>query len=239
MTTSGQTILELSRDDIISAALRKAQVLAKGQTPDAEDLTNASQALNNLVAEFRTLGMPLWARRQQNLTLVAGTSSYTIGVGQSTNTPYPLKLHQVILRDNTSESQIDVDILSVYDFNLLPQQTAGTGEPVNVTYQPFVNSGVLRVWPTPDTVTAATKTLILVYTRPFEYFTAGTDTPDFPEEWKNALIYNLALLLADEYGTPLNDKSWLEKQAQKHLTTALDAGTEDGSLFFTVAWRGY
>lgn len=238
MTTSGQTILQLSRDDIVKAAMRKAGVLAKAQTPDAEDTLNATQALNNLVAEYRSLGMPLWARTAYSLTLVAAVNAYNFGVGQTENTPYPLRIHQAILQDNTSMSDIDVNQLSIYDFDLLPSSPGTSqGVPVNFCYQPLVNRGVLKVWPTPDAITAANKTLIITYTRPFEYFVGLTDTPDFPEEWKNALIYGLAVLIADEYGLPLNDRSYLSKQSDMHLAVALSSGAEEASMYFQPAWR--
>jgi hypothetical protein len=64
MATSGTTVFELSRDSIISAALRKLGVLAQGSSPTTEDLTNGMQALNTLVSEYQTLGMPLWKRTQ-------------------------------------------------------------------------------------------------------------------------------------------------------------------------------
>ena len=229
MATSGNTIYQKTRDEIINGALRKLWQ-AKGQVADATDTADAAEALNGLVAEFQTLGMQLWARNEYTVTLVQDQQDYTIGVGQAVNTPYPLHLLQAILRDTTSGSDIDMQIMSKYDFNMLP--TLSSGQPVNVSYQPKINVGTLSVWPTPDASAVSDKQLVLVYQRPLEYFDAAGDTPDFPQAWANALIYNLALLLADEYGVPLQDKQWLEKQADKHLERALDWGYEDGSIYF-------
>lgn len=238
MATSGSTTWQLTRNQIIEAAMRKVQALAKGQTPDSEDYTNATIALNGLIAQYQALGMQLWKRKEYDLTLVADQNSYTIGVGQSVNTVFPLKLHQVISVDTDSGAQIDVQILSVYDFNLLPQNSDATGEPVNVTYQPFINYGVLKVWPTPDATIATQKTLKLVYQSPIEDFSASTDTPDFPKEWTNALIYGLAVLIAPEFGVPLEDRRLLQKEHDSYLQTAVDFGIEDASLFFQPAYNG-
>jgi hypothetical protein len=229
MATSGLTISQLDRNTIIDAALRKIEAIAAGQTPSSEDYTNATEALNSIVFAFQTLGMPLWARREYSLTLVNGTSTYTIGTGQTTNTPFPQKLHQVIRVDSSSDSQIDVQIMSVYDWNQLPQDSSGS--PVNVTYQPFVNYGVLKVWPAPDSNAATNQTLKLVYQRPLEYFNASTDTPDFPQEWQMALIYALAVALAPEWGVPEQRQQALERQANKYLDMVLGFGQEEASLF--------
>ena len=224
MTTSNTTIFELSRDSIIAAAMRKCGVLAKGASPDAEDLTNGMQALNSLVSLFQTEGMPLWKRTQYSLSLVDGTNSYTIGVGQTTNTAFPLKIHSALIRDSSGSAQ-EVIQLDRTAFNLL--NTSSEGKPVQFTYQPFINYGVVKVWPTPD----ASYTMELTYTKPVDGYTSASETPDFPQEWQNALIYGLAVLLAPEYGVPLNDRSVLEKQAQKYLDIAKDFNFENTSLF--------
>jgi len=233
MATSGSTTWQLDRDGLVKAAMRKIAALAKGQTPDTEDYTNGTIALNGLVAQYQVLGMHLWKRAEYSVPLVAGQISYNIGVGQAINTPFPLKIHEAILEDSASDSQIDVEILSVYDFLLLPQNSS-SGSPVNITYQPFVNRGVIRVWPTPDATAAATKTLKIVYESPVEDFVTATDNPDFPKEWHNALIYGLAVLLAPEYGVPLDDRRQLQKEHDTYLQTAVDSGVEQTSMFFQI-----
>jgi hypothetical protein len=228
MTTSNTTIYELDRDDLISAAMRKLGVLSKGQSPDAEDLANGQTALNGLVAEFQTLGMPLWKRNQYSLTLTSNIASYTIGVGQTVNTPFPLKLQSVVVRDSSGSAQ-EVFPVARTEFNLL--NTSSTGKPNQYTYQTFVNSGVLKLWPKPDSAYV----LELTYTEPLEGFTAASETPDFPQEWQNALVYGLAVLLAPEYGVPLNDRQVLAKEAEKHLDIAKDFDYENTSVYFQVS----
>jgi len=78
MSTSGNTSYEATRDSLIAAAMRKCGALSKGESPDSEDLTNGTEALNGIVTRFATLGMPLWKRIELAVTLVAGTANYTI-----------------------------------------------------------------------------------------------------------------------------------------------------------------
>lgn len=231
MTTSGITTTELNRNLIVKAAMRKAGVLAQGQTPTTEDYTNGTEALNNLVAEFQTLGMPLWSRKEYAITMVASQRSYTIGVGQTINTAFPLKILQAWTETSGGGSRQDVMPTSTSEFNLLPN-TTDTGTPSQFTYQPFINYGVLKLWPKPDTTTATTDTLTIVYQAPFEDFSGSTDTPYFPKEWNNALIYGLADLLAPEFGVPIQDRSLLKKEAKEHLEIALDFGLEQTSMTF-------
>jgi len=229
MTTSGVYTYSLSRDDISTAAMRKLGVIADGQTPSALNLTNTSQALNTLVAQFRALGMPLWARNTYTFSPTAGTQLYQIGTGKTLNTPYPLKMLQAYRIDSTGTTKIPMEIVANFNFNIYPTNSGGS--PIQMTYQPKVNYGEIQLWPVPDATAASQSTITIVYQTPFQYFTSSTDTADFPEEWYLPLIYNLAVLIAPEWGIPLPDRQALQREAKEYLQTTLEFGTEDGSLF--------
>ena len=239
MTTSGVTTTELTRDKIISAALRKIGVLAKGQTPDSEDLLNGTEALNNLVAEFQTLGMPLWSKKTYNVPMIASQETYQIGVGQTVNTPFPLKIIEAWNEPTAGGGRQPMIEVGIYDFYLLPLNSGAIGIPSQFMYQPFINYGILHIWPKPDASAVSTRTLTISYMAPFEDFVNSADTPYFPKEWNNALTYGLASLLAPEYGVPLNDRGMFEKQADKHLETALEFGLEEAPITFApmAIWR--
>jgi hypothetical protein len=61
---------------------------------------------------------------------------------------------------------------------------------------------------------------------------------DFPEEWYNAIIYNLAVRLAPEWGVPLPDRQMLLQEAKMYTEDATMTGQEDAS-FFIQPMRGY
>lgn len=239
MTTSGTTILEMSRDEIIFAALRKLGVMAQGQTPTTEEYTTGAEALNNLVAQFQTMGMPLWAKKSTVVPMVASQESYTIGVGQANNFAFPLKILQAWTEPTVGGGKQPLIELGIYDYNILPVNTIANGTPSQFTYQPYINYGVLKLWPTPDATCVASRTLTISYQSPFEVFSASTDTPYFPREWNNALIYGLADLLTGEYGLPLNDRSQIAQNAKKHLDIAIDFGLEEAPITFAPEphWR--
>lgn len=230
MATSSDTTYELSRNNIIEAAMRKCGRLAKGQSADATDLGNGMQALNAVIAGLQTLGMPLWARKDYSVTLVAGQRDYTLGEGQTINTPFPLKMQKVVLETISGGAMREVFPVAYQDFRLL--NTESTGAPTCYSYQPKVNVGVLSLWPLPTSTDVSTYTLQLTYQRPFEGFTGASETPDFPQEWQNALIYQLAVVLAPEFGVPLEDRKALREEAKEWLGYALQGGAEETSLFF-------
>lgn len=238
MASSGTTIWQLSRDEIINAALRKIGVLGEGVSANATQITDGTQALNALILEYQSVhGMSLWVRRELDLTLVAGQGDYTIGIGQiDYDTAYPIKLLQANLNIPNSSSNLNLIIMADYDFNNLPNTSTGT--PVNVMYEPRVNYGIFSVWPVPDSSVTTGTTITLTYQKPYDVFTSAIDTADFPQEWTQALIYGLAYSLSDEYSLPLSDRQWFEKQADKHRDAAMMLGAEDSSMFFQPNKQG-
>jgi len=226
MTTSGIYSVQYSRDDLVTAAHYKLGVIADGQTLSSTQLTRGTMALNMSLALLRAKGMTLWERNSYTFSTTSGTNTYNIGTGQTLNTPYALKLLQCYRTD--TGTRIDMDIESDYNFNQLPVNS--TGIPLKVTYQPKINFGILKLWPTPDT-SAASSTFTVVYQQPFQYFINATDTADFPEEWYLPLVYNTAVVLAPEYGIPLGDRNMLMQEADKYTDAAMSMGGEDASLF--------
>jgi hypothetical protein len=230
MATSGSYEYQLTRNQLIESALRKLGVLAEGQTPSTQNYTDGAMALNTVVAQLRAIGMPLWARSEYTFTPT--TNTYNIGTGLTLDTQFPVKLLQAF-RTETG-AKIPMDLVAREDFNILPANS--TGSPIKVNYQPYVNYGVVSLWPTP--ASSNTSTVTLVYQRPFQYFTASTETMDFPEEWYNAIIYNLAVRLAPEWGHPIPDRQMLMQEAKMYTEDATMTGQEDAS-FFIQPMRGY
>ena len=221
MTTSANTTYESNRDNIIKAALRKCGALAEGEAPSTESYTNGTQALNNIVLRFATLGMPLWKRIEQTVTIVAGTKDYTIN--------NVLQVTQVVLKDTTGGTQYELIPKDRYDYNRLPSNTSGL--PVHYTFIPGLENGTLTLWPTPDTGAATNKTLLVTYQKEFDGFTASGDTPDFPAYWTDAIIYELAVNIAPEYGVPLQDRAMLKGEAKAYLDQAQGYGDDKFSMF--------
>lgn len=236
MTTSSTTIFELSRDSIIAAAMRKIGALAKGQSPDSEDLTNGMQALNAIIAGYATLGMTVWKNTTIAVTPVASQTDYQIGIGKTTNSAFPMRVEHVYVKTTADGTRVELESEIRERFDKLNSST--TGKPNQYSYQPKINFGILSVWPTFDTTNAALCTIQVYGKQMFEGFTAANETPDFPQEWQNALIYGLACSLAPEYGVPLKDRELLNKEYGMHLDLATAGGDQDNSIFFQVDTDG-
>lgn len=235
MTTSSSTNFEVTRDQIIKGALRLIGVLAQGETPSADQVTEASEALNLLVKAWQADGMPLWAIKKNNFSMTA-TASYTIGNGMTIDTPKPLRIIQAFNRNNSSNVDIPMRIITKDEYWRLGNK-ASTGNPIQLMYDPNNLYGTIFLFPVPDTTSIANNSIHIIYQRPYEDFDAANDTPDFPQEWHDALKFGLASRLAPEYGVPATERNLINQDMMRIKQEALNMGTEEGSFYFQVDSR--
>lgn len=236
--SSGSTDFSITRDDLIKGALRLCGVLAQGESPTTDQINEASEALNMLVKAWQVDGMPLWAIKTTAVPLTANTASYRIGIGQTVNVSKPLKVLRAWNRDLTSNVDIPLRLLTKQEYDILGNKTS-PGNPVQFYYDPQNQYGDLFVYPVPTDLEQTNNQIFIVYQRPFEDFDAATDTPDFPQEWFEALKYGLASRLAGEYQLSLQVRTFLKGEAKEAKENALSFGTEEGSIFFGRDYRNY
>jgi hypothetical protein len=238
MAISGSANWTMTRDAIVNAAFRKIGIAVDGQTATATQLTNAQEALNNLVFSLYAQGMPVWAMTTTYFTPILGQVAYQLGLGIGTgnlNITAPLKITQAWSRDNISNTDIPMNIYTQYNYNLLSTKI-NEGYPVHLWYQPLNQAGTITIWPAPDQYTATNRAIWFVYQRPFDQFNASTDTPDFPQVWLEPLIYSLAHRMSPEFGLPLSEQDKLNETANALIQNALSFGTEEGGLFIQPDW---
>lgn len=234
MSTSGSTNFTVTRDQIIAAAYRKLGVIGFDQTPSADQVTVAAESLNMMVKSLINKGMPLWALSQFSFPTVASTATYTIGLGQTLNTAKPLKIIQAWYR-NSSNNDVPMTVITREEYNRLGNKTS-LGTPIQLYYDPQRDTGTIFLFPTPQD---ASVTIFFRYQRPFEDFDLSTDNPDFPQEWYEVLVYQLATRLAPDVGLPVQDRQMLKQEAKDILQDALDFGVEEGSFYFEVDRRNW
>lgn len=79
MTTSGTITFNRTRDQLIKAALRKCGIYAEGETPTAQQISDAAEDLNMMVKYWKSMGINLWCYQEIAVFPVVGQSSYNIG----------------------------------------------------------------------------------------------------------------------------------------------------------------
>lgn len=237
--TSGVLSYTTNRDGIILRALRIIGAIGSGETAaqNATAVTEAAEALNDLVKEWQADGMPLWCIREYLVHPKTSCTFYSIPEG-------PLKVLQAWRRDTSvSGASPDTPMLLITrdEYNRLSAKQS-TGTPNQLWYDPPGNinqAGTVYLFQTPDANSQTYHTFYLVGQRPFQTFASSTDIPDFPSYWYNAVKWGLADQLAYEYGVGVTERAQITKKAEMHKTKALEFGLEEGSLYFqpTPRWE--
>lgn len=123
--------------------------------------------------------------------------------------------------------------LSRKDYRDMPNKTS-TGTMTNFFYDPrggANTTGQLFIWPAPPDVTSIMK---FTYYRPIQDFNVAGDTPDLPQEWIDTLIFNLARLMAPEYGVPAEQYALIKELAAETLDQVTGWDREPESISFGV-----
>lgn len=239
----------ISRDDIIALALRKLGVLEIGDTPDANTINNASMSLNLLIKQMSTEGLKLWKNSEITVPLTSGQTSYILGGASSTLmydtqapnvaiTDRPLKVIQAFYRNTQITPNVDIPlmVLAKQDYNILGSKFS-TGTANSIFYDVKKLNGILYVYLTPDLNAQTNLVLHLNVQLPLDDLTTALAIPDFPNEWMNVLVWNLADQLAIEYGVPMNYRAEIAQRAQMYKSQLTDWDVEASSTFFTPDMR--
>lgn len=121
--------------------------------------------------------------------------------------------------------------LSRIDYRNLPNKY-NTGVTTQYFYDPRGGAntqGLIWVWPAPPDVTNAVK---FTWWRPVQDFTTSANTPDLPQEWLDALVWNLAYKMAPEYDCPPQRYAMIKEQAAGSLDLVMGWDREPESYLF-------
>lgn len=320
MTTSGSSNFTYNRDQIIRRALRLVGAFQSNETPDAQSVQDAADALNAMVKEWDTLGIHLWTESEGILFLQPNQIQYSMGPSATdfatqTNPPNFVQTSlaaiaafgatsvtvasaaNILVNDNigiqcdngafqwttvvsanTSTnvvtiasgltdsassvgltvfdytsvilrplrivdarrynilSQIETPMikLSRLDYRDLPNKTS-SGTPTSYFYDPLGGAtpfGIMYIWPAPNPVADAIR---FTWYRQIQDFDNPGDQPDFPQEWINPIVWNLAVEIAPEYDIPPQRFQLLKQEATEKLERVFGWDREPESVYFGPA----
>lgn len=224
-------------------ALRKLGVQDLGTTPDAASIQNASLNLNLLIKQMDVEGLKLWKNQEvyftpiatQTLYVLGGTNTYPMydAISGAVVTDRPITILQAWYQ-NTSispQNRVPLQLLARNDYNILGSP-GSQGIPNSLYYRMKTTYGNLHVYLTPDAYTAANLQIHLVCQMPLQDINYATDIADFPVEWMNCLVWNLADQMAIEYGVPAPTRAEIAVRANTYRAQLTDWDTDSTSTFF-------
>lgn len=179
--------------DLITSSLRLLQEVGAGEVATSESVADGLSALNRMLDSWSVDKDVIYTESREQFNLVGGTASYTIGSGGTFNTTRPLSIDQAFITSGSLTYEIAVNDASQYALISDKQIQA---MPSDVYYDGNYPLSTMIFWPVPDSA----YTLNLYSKKPLNNFTAATDVVNLPQGYERAIIYNLAVEIAPEYG---------------------------------------
>lgn len=219
--------------DIITLALKTANVTGVGQTPSPEDTNDSFNLLNMLLAQLQRRRYFVYQLVTTSL-LANGSQSYTVGPSGNFNIARPAKLESAFFRQNAStpnpvdypleilRSQEDYNRISLKNLNAFPRYAF---------YDMAFPLGNLFVWPVPNNQ----YTIFITTMLQLQQFVTVNDTINLPPEYFAALMWNLVPELYAFYGVPSNPD--VIKKAAATLSIIEEANAAIPQLAFPPAIR--
>lgn len=227
---------------VIDSALRILGQEGLIQTMEPQWYTNALMTLNLMVKEWIAEGATLWKIQELVIPTAIGTQKYQIGptaIAPGLVTDRPLRIldegnfiRNTTVPTNPQDTTIDLLGRDEYEMfgNKLSQSIINS-----IFYDPQLTNGVLFVYPTSSSTSYE---LHLIAQMPISDIGSLTAAFDFPNEWFNALRWNLAYELMTEAGADESTKRDVTQMAMQKKKMLFDYSVDEASMYFTYDNRG-
>lgn len=217
--------------DIITDAFNDLRVGIDGEALTGSQKQYGQRTLNAMVKAWRADEVKLWADAEGEIFLLKEQASYTLGGTDQDFSIRPSKMMNV-RRRSTTDIDTPMFEMSREEYKNLPNKTT-TGTPVQWFYDRQLTTGVLYVWPVPST---SGETVQFDYEPQLDDFDTNSDTPDFPQEWLEALRLGLAARMVTRY--PIETSERLELYARAAEAYDKAAGYDrETSVFMSPDFR--
>lgn len=190
--------------DAVAAALRKIGVLAAGESVPAQEAEDALDDLNRMIGSWSNEGLMIYESPRESFTLTPGVGSYTIGDGATFDTVRPTYLDAATIENQSATPKIELQlniIRSAIEWSTVMAKSLTSTIPENIYYDRGYPNDTIYLYPIPS---VANK--LVIYTK--KKLSAITDMNSeivLPPGYDDAIVYNLALRLAPEYGKQVSE----------------------------------
>lgn len=194
--------------EMITLALKDIGHLGGAETPSPEDLTDSFTTLKQMIAQWQSDGLMVYAQVDVSFS-PTGAQSYTVGAGGNVNTTRPTQIIAAFWRDGSSDYPLGV-LTSLEEYQSICQKSLGS-IPEAVYYNPTYPLGTLYIWPV-----ASSGSIHLTTLQQFSAYTSPTNDLNIPPEYEMAARYSLCELLSATFQLPLRaDLAALAKRYRK------------------------
>ena len=224
---------------LASRSLRILGAIDPSETITATELANAMIACNAMLRSWAARDILVYATTQTTYALPASTVSVTIGAAGDVVLARPSGIDHAWLRISNQDYTLEEITLREYDA-WVNKTTSGIPEEF------ALRDGYPNMTMYFKNLPSTASTLYLETRQPFTEFTTGAQTVLLPDEYEEAIVYNLAFRLAPEYQKSMSQEAQVSastslrtiKNKNAHPVRRLNAIPFSRNRYFDIN-RGY
>jgi hypothetical protein len=184
--------------DWINRSARLAGIVAAGETLQGSDIQDSLDVATDLLDAWAADRLTVYTQSRTENTIVGGTQRYTLGPGGAWNQDQPLWIDGAMYK--TSDGQeYPLTVYSRSEWAAISPKNLQSSIPEGIFVNPGATTADVDVWPVPTD--ASIKIVLYVPSTPLSAASSLDTVLALRRGWARALRYNLALELADEFGT--------------------------------------
>lgn len=226
-----QTAMLIIKDALVICGLED------NEQPSAEQLAHGLRTLNNMVKAYSRRGLKAWKWTEVTLDLVDNQSTYSIGpTGSDLTMDYPLTIDNLrrVEPNSPPVTEYPMEIISKSEYYQVVNRN-NKGQPLQAFIEQKLPNAMIHVWPAP--LIGVVQQVRFSAKVHLQDFASQISEADFPDEWIEALTYNLALRLAPMWVMDPDTFNRVAAMAGQMLNDAEGGDKEQGSVFLNVDYR--
>jgi hypothetical protein len=196
---------------LIHSAMRLIGAIASGEVLESNELNDGLASLNQMLSSWNTEGASLVARQRMQVAITT-TNSFSLPTR-------PIKIDAASASISGVDSPLEIVDAAGWEAIPVPEKQMQSIFIRRLYCDYQFPSATVYIWPTPRQAGTLELWVYAVMTQ----FANLTDTVTMPEGYEAGLRFNLAVVLAPEYGRPIDQTVLANAQNFKASLVQLNA----------------
>lgn len=179
--------------DIIKRSMRLVKALGAGETPTDDEVQDGLTALNDMLDAWSIQNLAIYQVQTESFTWASGNATRTMGDGGDFDTTRPVEIEGMFQRQNDIDYPIQKATQQQY--SAIVDKTTQSSIVTWIYPDMAYPLATLYAWPVPS----VNASIHIQSWKALQSFPNATTDVALPPGYREAVAYNLAVRIADEY----------------------------------------
>lgn len=190
----------LTARSFIIRALRIINAINVGEVPDSEEANDGLALFNAMLGNWATQRLTIPYSASVEYPTEVGKKVYSIGPGGDWDGVRPIKIRAAWMRIGDTHD-IPLEVYEMERYGNIPLKGLSSPQSQGLYYEAQYPLGFVTLYPVPTSIFG----VVMAVDGTFADLTLNTDMSGLPQGYALAMQYQLAKLLAVEYGKPMSE----------------------------------